>query len=78
MDSCCIGSSCLEHTNFEALVDSGTSFTFLPGQVYDRVAKEVNFSPSAFDLSFKIYQIVLIIPSLVVVQWTSKCVEIRF
>ena len=41
VDACCIGNSCLKQTGFMALVDSGTSFTFLPNQVYERIAKEV-------------------------------------
>ncbi|PIN26741.1 Aspartyl protease [Handroanthus impetiginosus] len=52
VDACCIGSSCPDHTNFDMLVDSGTSFTFLPNQVYERVADEfdrqVNASKSTF------------------------------
>lgn len=55
VDSCCIGSSCLEHTNFEALVDSGTSFTFLPGQVYERVVKEFNGQVNALKSDFEGY-----------------------
>ncbi|KAK8717293.1 hypothetical protein V6N13_044566 [Hibiscus sabdariffa] len=40
VDSCCIGNSCLKQTGFSAVVDSGTSFTFLPNSVYERIAKE--------------------------------------
>ncbi|KAL3829916.1 hypothetical protein ACJIZ3_018718 [Penstemon smallii] len=53
VDTCCIGSSCLENTEFQVLVDSGTSFTFLPDQVYERVVNEfdrqVNASKSSFE-----------------------------
>lgn len=53
VDACCIGSSCLDNTNFEMLVDSGTSFTFLPDQIYERVVDEfdrqVNASKSSFE-----------------------------
>lgn len=42
VESCCFGSSCIEQTSFKAIVDSGTSFTFLPDQIYDRVVKEVS------------------------------------
>ncbi|KAK6150456.1 hypothetical protein DH2020_015388 [Rehmannia glutinosa] len=53
VDACCIGSTCLDHTNFEMLVDSGTSFTFLPDQIYERVVdefdKQVNASKSSFE-----------------------------
>lgn len=41
VDSFCIGTACLKHTGFRALVDSGTSFTFLPADVYERVTVEV-------------------------------------
>ncbi|KAG8383485.1 hypothetical protein BUALT_Bualt04G0018200 [Buddleja alternifolia] len=44
VDACCIESSCLEDTKFEMLVDSGTSFTFLP-EKFDR---QVNASKSTF------------------------------
>ncbi|KAE8704907.1 Aspartic proteinase-like protein 1 [Hibiscus syriacus] len=40
VESCCFGNSCLKQTRFSAVVDSGTSFTFLPNAVYDRIAKE--------------------------------------
>ncbi|KAL0448562.1 UNVERIFIED_CONTAM: Aspartic proteinase-like protein 1 [Sesamum latifolium] len=53
VDACCIGSSCLDHTNFEMLVDSGSSFTFLPDQIYERVVDEfdrqINASKSSFE-----------------------------
>lgn len=41
VDACCIESSCLKMTSFKAQVDSGTSFTFLPGHVYEAIAEEV-------------------------------------
>lgn len=41
MEACCIGNSCLKQSGFNALVDSGTSFTFLPNGVYERIADEV-------------------------------------
>lgn len=46
VESCCISSSCPELTRFKALVDSGTSFTYLPNVVFGRVVKE-------FDRQFK-------------------------
>ncbi|GFZ10018.1 eukaryotic aspartyl protease family protein [Actinidia rufa] len=36
----CIGSSCLKQTGFQALVDSGTSFTYLPHEIYEKVVLE--------------------------------------
>ncbi|KAI4337735.1 hypothetical protein L6164_016113 [Bauhinia variegata] len=38
--SFCVGSSCLKQTGFQALIDSGTSFTYLPSEVYKRVVLE--------------------------------------
>ncbi|XP_052190660.1 aspartic proteinase-like protein 1 isoform X2 [Diospyros lotus] len=40
VEACCIGGSCLDKTNFKALVDSGTSFTFLPKKAYEMVVQE--------------------------------------
>lgn len=41
VEACCIGSSCPKVTSFKAQVDSGTSFTFLPGHAYGAIAEEV-------------------------------------
>lgn len=41
VEACCVSSSCLEQTSFEAFVDSGTSFTYLPDKVYKSVVSEV-------------------------------------
>lgn len=38
---CCIESSCLDNTDFQMLVDSGSSFSYLPEQIFDKVAAEV-------------------------------------
>jgi hypothetical protein len=43
VEACCIGSSCPKVTSFNALFDSGTSFTFLPGHAYGAIAEEVLF-----------------------------------
>ncbi|PQQ03936.1 aspartic proteinase-like protein 1 [Prunus yedoensis var. nudiflora] len=40
VEACCIGNSCLKQTSFKALFDSGTSFTFLPEAVYDKISEE--------------------------------------
>ncbi|XP_075084371.1 aspartic proteinase-like protein 1 isoform X2 [Nicotiana tabacum] len=55
VESCCVGSSCIEQTNFKAIVDSGTSFTFLPDQIYDRVVKEFDREVNASKASFEGY-----------------------
>ncbi|KAG4934808.1 hypothetical protein JHK85_049727 [Glycine max] len=53
VESCCVGNSCLKMTSFKVQVDSGTSFTFLPGHVYGAIAEEfdqqVNGSRSSFE-----------------------------
>ncbi|KAI4317230.1 hypothetical protein L6164_025119 [Bauhinia variegata] len=53
VEASCIQNSCLKMTSFKALVDSGTSFTFLPGHVYEAIAEEfdqqVNASRSTFE-----------------------------
>ncbi|XP_059642779.1 aspartic proteinase-like protein 1 isoform X2 [Cornus florida] len=53
VEACCIGSSCLEKTSFNALVDSGTSFTFLPNEVYERVVKEFDRLVNATRTSYE-------------------------
>ncbi|KAH6760190.1 Eukaryotic aspartyl protease family protein [Perilla frutescens var. hirtella] len=53
VDACCIESSCLDNTNFQMLVDSGSSFTYLPEQIFEKVAddfdRQVNASKSTFE-----------------------------
>ncbi|KAF8729906.1 hypothetical protein HU200_017368 [Digitaria exilis] len=53
VDKSCIGHKCLEGTSFEALVDSGTSFTSLPPDVYKAVTvefdKQINASRVPFE-----------------------------
>ncbi|XP_014494368.1 aspartic proteinase-like protein 1 isoform X1 [Vigna radiata var. radiata] len=53
VDSSCIGNTCLKMTSFKAQIDSGTSFTFLPGHAYGVIAEEfdqqVNGSRSSFE-----------------------------
>lgn len=45
VDKSCVGHKCFEGTNFEAIVDSGTSFTALPLNVYKAVTVEVDTYP---------------------------------
>ncbi|TVU28529.1 hypothetical protein EJB05_20050 [Eragrostis curvula] len=40
VDKSCVGRKCLEGTSFQALVDSGTSFTSLPQDIYKAVTTE--------------------------------------
>ncbi|XP_042494701.1 aspartic proteinase-like protein 1 isoform X2 [Macadamia integrifolia] len=54
VEDCCIGSSCLKQTGFQAQVDSGTSFTFLPDQVFEKVAAEFDRGVNATKSSHKI------------------------
>ncbi|KAI4307351.1 hypothetical protein L6164_030551 [Bauhinia variegata] len=45
--SFCVGNSCLKQTGFQALIDSGTSFTYLPSEVYKRVVSEFDIQVNA-------------------------------
>lgn len=53
VESFCIETHCIGKGSFQAIVDSGTSFTFLPNSVYKRVTAEfdklVNASRQAYD-----------------------------
>ncbi|KGN51015.1 aspartic proteinase-like protein 1 [Cucumis sativus] len=40
VESFCVGSSCLQRSGFQALVDSGSSFTYLPAEVYKKIVFE--------------------------------------
>jgi len=40
-ESFCVGSLCLKETWFQLLIDSGSSFTYLPNEVYQKVVMEV-------------------------------------
>lgn len=40
VESFCVGSFCLKQTEFQALIDSGASFTYLPDEVYKKVVAE--------------------------------------
>ncbi|KAL4275657.1 hypothetical protein HN51_058469 [Arachis hypogaea] len=53
VETCCIGNSCLKMTSFKAQVDSGTSFTFLPGHVYESIAEEFDKKVNASRATFK-------------------------
>ncbi|KAK8466844.1 hypothetical protein PHAVU_008G170200 [Phaseolus vulgaris] len=39
-ESFCVGSLCLKETRFQLLIDSGSSFTYLPNEVYQKVVME--------------------------------------
>nr|KJB49159.1 hypothetical protein B456_008G103400 [Gossypium raimondii]KJB49160.1 hypothetical protein B456_008G103400 [Gossypium raimondii] len=55
VEACCIGNSCLKQMGFSAVVDSGTSFTFLPNEVYERIAKEFDRQINATITSYPGY-----------------------
>ncbi|XP_031264338.1 aspartic proteinase-like protein 1 isoform X1 [Pistacia vera] len=55
VEDCCIESSCLKQTSFTALLDSGSSFTFLPNEVFERVAQEFDRQINATISSFEGY-----------------------
>ncbi|CAK9166929.1 unnamed protein product [Ilex paraguariensis] len=54
-EACCIGSSCLEQTSFKALVDSGSSFTYVPDEIYKRIVQEFDRQVNATKSSFAGY-----------------------
>ena len=43
LDRFCVGHKCLEQSGLQALFDTGSSFTFLPQDIYKRVSLEVPF-----------------------------------
>ncbi|KAK3230812.1 hypothetical protein Dsin_002693 [Dipteronia sinensis] len=47
VESYCVGSSCLQQSGFQALVDSGASFTYLPTDIYNNVVMEFDKHVSA-------------------------------
>ncbi|KAG5529402.1 hypothetical protein RHGRI_029954 [Rhododendron griersonianum] len=53
--ACCVGSSCLDKTSFQALVDSGASFTFLPKEAYEGVVEEFDRQLNASRTSYEGY-----------------------
>ncbi|KAG0476251.1 hypothetical protein HPP92_013092 [Vanilla planifolia] len=53
VESFCVGAQCAERTNFLALVDSGSSFTFLPEKVYKRVSLEFDRQMNASRLDYE-------------------------
>ncbi|KAJ7945367.1 Aspartic proteinase-like protein 1-like [Quillaja saponaria] len=53
VEACCVRDSCLKMTSFKALVDSGTSFTFLPNKVYETISKEFNRHVNATRSNFE-------------------------
>ncbi|KAH9718532.1 Aspartic proteinase-like protein 1 [Citrus sinensis] len=55
VETCCIGSSCLKQTSFKAIVDSGSSFTFLPKEVYETIAAEFDRQVNDTITSFEGY-----------------------
>ncbi|XP_030468685.2 aspartic proteinase-like protein 1 isoform X2 [Syzygium oleosum] len=55
VEACCIGNSCLKQTSFSALVDSGTSFTFLPNGVFETITQEFDRRVNATHSSIEGY-----------------------
>lgn len=53
VETCCIGNSCLRQTSFRALIDSGQSFTYLPEEIYRKVAVEIDRHVNATIKSFE-------------------------
>ncbi|XP_050214862.1 aspartic proteinase-like protein 1 isoform X2 [Mercurialis annua] len=51
VESYCVGNSCLEQSGFKALVDSGSSFTYLPTDVYNKIVLEFDKQVNAERIS---------------------------
>ena len=69
MQAFCVTNSCIKKTNFKALVDSGTSFTFVPQEVYEIVSEEVHelaFELTPACLSLNLLQIITGVPSITI------------
>ncbi|KAL3640777.1 hypothetical protein CASFOL_015745 [Castilleja foliolosa] len=72
VETYCVGSSCLEQSGFKAQVDTGSSFTYLPGESYDQVVSELDrqangtrIATQGFDNCYKARSLdVLNIPSM--------------
>lgn len=41
VDRFCVGHKCLEQSGLQALFDTGSSFTFVPQDIYKRISLEV-------------------------------------
>ncbi|KAK2659651.1 hypothetical protein Ddye_006184 [Dipteronia dyeriana] len=53
VESYCVGSSCLQQSGFQAMVDSGASFTYLPTDIYNKVVTEFDKHVSAQRVSLQ-------------------------
>lgn len=53
VESYCVGNSCLKRSGFKALVDSGSSFTYLPSEVYNELVSEFDKQVNAKRISFQ-------------------------
>ncbi|KAH7524443.1 aspartic proteinase-like protein 1 isoform X2 [Ziziphus jujuba] len=51
VESYCVGSSCLQETGFQALVDSGSSFTYVPSKAYKTIILEFDKQMNATRIS---------------------------
>ncbi|KAJ4839930.1 hypothetical protein Tsubulata_008567 [Turnera subulata] len=51
VETFCVGNSCPKQSGFRALVDSGSSFTFLPTDVYDKIVSEFDKQVTAERIS---------------------------
>ncbi|KAI3465056.1 hypothetical protein Pfo_021719 [Paulownia fortunei] len=47
VESYCVGSSCLNQTGYQAQVDTGSSFTYLPSESYEQVVSEFHRQANA-------------------------------
>ncbi|KAG8660423.1 hypothetical protein MANES_02G156500v8 [Manihot esculenta] len=53
VESVCVGNSCLKQSGFKAAIDSGSSFTFLPTEVYNKIVLEFDKQVNAQRISYE-------------------------
>ncbi|XP_027331611.1 aspartic proteinase-like protein 1 [Abrus precatorius] len=53
VESLCVGSLCFKEARLQALIDSGTSFTYLPDKVYEKVVAEFDKQVNATRISLQ-------------------------
>ncbi|KAJ7959055.1 aspartic proteinase-like protein 1 [Quillaja saponaria] len=55
VESFCVGGSCLKKTGFEALIDSGSSFTYVPTEIFERIVLEFDKQLNATRVTLQQY-----------------------
>ncbi|XP_042018301.1 aspartic proteinase-like protein 1 [Salvia splendens] len=55
VENYCIGSSCLMQTGYQAQVDTGSSFTYLPSKIYEQIVSEFHHQVNATRITIQIF-----------------------